>query len=160
MRITELVTPASIAVRVHIDDKPDALRFAAMALGSRSGLDPEKIRVALAAREELGSTGIGSGIAVPHVCIPHLGQSHALLCTLARPIAFDAIDSRPVDLVCALISPTYSKPGVSESLSNLAAISRILRDKETASAIRKAASPWDIYNIIVRAVEKAAQLTN
>jgi PTS system nitrogen regulatory IIA component len=160
MRISDLVTPASIAVRVHLDGKPDALQFAAMGLGSRSGLEPERIRQALAAREALGSTGIGRGVAVPHVCFPDLDRPYALFCLLAKPINFDAIDSEPVDLICAIISPANPEAGASESLSHLAAISRVLRDKDRAAAIRKAVSPWDIYNIIVKPAETAAQLAS
>jgi len=156
MRISDLITPASIAVRVHIEDKPDALRFAAMALASRCGLSPESIRQALAAREALGSTGIGHGVAVPHISLSGLDRPHAILCSLARPIKFDSIDGAPVDLVCAIISPASSE--ASESLSHLAAISRLLRDKERASAIRKAKTPIDIYDVIVKQAEKPAQL--
>lgn len=157
MRIPDLITPASIAVRVRVDDKSDALRFTAMALGSRSGLNPERIREALAAREALGSTGIGHGVAVPHVCLPGLDRPYAFLCSLAKPIGFDSIDGERVDLVCAVINPATSKSGASESLTNLAAISRLLRDKDRASAMRKAIRPADIYDVIVRQAEKARQ---
>ena len=160
MRIADLITPASIAVRVHIDDKPDALRFAAMALGSRSGLHPERIREALASREALGSTGIGRGVAVPHVSFPDLDRPYALLFSLARPIGFDAIDGEPVDLICAIISPVAPSSGVSESLSTLAAICRILRDKDRAAGMRKAVNPWDVHHIILRSPETAAQMAS
>jgi PTS system nitrogen regulatory IIA component len=160
MRISDLITPASIAVRVHIDDKPGALRFAAMALGSRSGLNPERIREALAAREALGSTGIGRGVAVPHVSLPDLDRPYAFLCSLARPIGFEAIDGERVDLVCAVISPAKQQTGASESLSNLAAISRLLRDKDRALAIRKATRPADIYDVILKQADSAGQLAN
>ena len=157
MRIPDLITPASIAVRVHIDDKSHALRFAAIALGSRSGLNSERIREALAAREALGSTGIGHGVAVPHVCLPGLDRPYAFLCSLAKPIGFDSIDGERVDLVCAVINPATSQSGASESLTNLAAISRLLRDKDRASAMRKAKRPADIYDVIVKQAEKARQ---
>ena len=160
MRLSDLITPASIAVRVHIDDKPDALRFTAMALGSRSGLKPERIREALAAREALGSTGIGHGVALPHVCFPDLEKPYAFLCSLAKPIGFDSIDGERVDLVCAVISPINPKADGSESLSNLAAISRLLRDSDRASAMRKATKPRDIYDVIVKQADKAGQLAS
>ncbi len=160
MRISDLITPSSIAVRVHVDDKPDALRFAARALGTRSGLDPERIRLALAAREGLGSTGIGRGVAVPHVCIPDLDRPYAFLCSLARPIGFDAIDGEPVDLVCAIINPAKPETGPSESLSNLAAVSRLLRDRDRATAMRKATRPTDIYGVIVSQAEKATRVSS
>src|SRR5262249_27599611 len=106
MRLSDIITPATVAVRVHLEDKPHALKFAASSLGARSGLDPERICQALAAREELGSTGIGKGVAVPHVCFSDLDRPYALLCTLASPIGFDAIDGKPVDVIFTIITPT------------------------------------------------------
>ena len=157
MRISDLITPASIAVRVHIDDKSHALRFTAKALGARSGVPAERIREALAAREALGSTGIGRGVAVPHVCLPGLDRPYAFLCSLAKPIGFDSIDGERVDLVCAVITPAASHSGGSESLANLAAISRLLRDKDRAFAMRKAVKAADIYDVIVKQAENAGQ---
>lgn len=153
MRISDLITPASISVRVSIEDKPAALRFAAAALGSRSGLDAGRIQGALAAREGLGSTGIGKGVALPHVCFPDLHRPYALFYSLARPIAFDAIDNEPVDLLCAIISPAKPDPGRSDSLSLLAAMARILRDAKRAMALRQAKDPWSMHDIIQKAAE-------
>ena len=148
MLISDLITPSSIAVRVPIEDKPAALRFAAKALAWRSGFSPERICEALAAREELGSTGIGRGVALPHVSLSGLDRPYAFFCSLAKPIDFDAIDGERVDLVCAVISPPSAQAGPSESLSNLAAISRLLRDKDRALALRRARSPAGIFDII------------
>lgn len=157
MRLSDLITPSSIAMHVHVDDKPDALRFASRALSSKSGLDPERIQRALAAREALGSTGIGRGVAVPHISFPDLDRPYAYLCLLARPIGYDAIDGERVDLVCAIISPAQSQSGGNESLANLAAISRLLRDKDRAMAIRRAKKPSDIYDVIVRQADNTGQ---
>ncbi len=160
MRISDIITPATIAVRVHIDNKGHALGFAAAALGARSGLDPERIREALTAREALGSTGIGQGVAVPHVCLPDLDRPYALFLTLATPIAFDSIDNQPVDLICTMISPTKTCEGADEPLSHLAAISRILRDSHKAAALRKANNAWGAYDIIVRTTAAAAHFVS
>ena len=160
MHLSDIITPATIAVRVHIDDKDHALRFAASSLAARSGLGAERIHQALAAREALGSTGIGRGVAVPHVCIPGLERSHALFCTLASPIDFDAIDNQPVDLIFTIISPARAGSGGSEALSYLAAVSRMLRDKELATALRKAGNPWSVYDIIVKQRAAAPQFVS
>ncbi|MBI4724525.1 MAG: PTS sugar transporter subunit IIA [Rhodomicrobium sp.] len=158
MRISDIITPATIAVRVHLEDKAHALRFAAASLGARSGLDPERIREALASREALGSTGIGQGVAVPHVCFSDLDRPYALFCTLTEPIDFDSIDGKPVDLIFTIISPASSAGG--ESLAYLAAVSRILRDKDRAAALRNANNPWSVYDIIVKSAAAAAQLVS
>ncbi len=160
MRLSEMITPATIAVHVHIDNKAHALRFAAASLGARSGLDPERIREALAAREALGSTGIGRGIAVPHVCLSDLDRPYALFCTLADPIDFDAIDDRPVDLIFTIITPPGSGAGGGEALSYLAAVSRMLRGESLASALRNATNPWSVYDIVVKFDPAEAQLVS
>jgi nitrogen PTS system EIIA component len=158
MRLSDIVTPAAIAVQVRLEDKAHALKFAASLLGARSGLDPDRVCQALAAREALGSTGIGKGVAVPHVCFPDLDRPYALLCTLANPIGFDAIDGKPVDLIFTVITPTGSKGcNGGEALPYLAALSRILRDAGTAQALRHAKNTASVYDIIVRPAVMAAQ---
>jgi PTS system nitrogen regulatory IIA component len=157
MRLSDIITPATIAVRVRLEDKRHALKFAASSLGASSSLDPGRIWQALTAREALGSTGIGKGIAVPHVCFPDLDRPYALLCTLATPIGFDAIDGKPVDLIFAIITPTASGGcNGGQALPYLAALSRILRDGETARALRNAKNPWGVYDIVVRSTAMAA----
>ncbi len=160
MRIPDFITPATIAVRVRIDNKAHALRFAAASFAERSGFDHERIRQALSAREALGSTGIGSGIAVPHVCLAGLDRTYTLLFTLAAPIEFDSIDNKPVDIIFAIISPGGPGAGAGEVLSCLAAVSRMLRNRDLASALRKANNPWNMYDIIVKSTGAAAQPVN
>jgi PTS system nitrogen regulatory IIA component len=160
MRLTDIITPATVAVHVRLNDKAHALRFAAASLGARSGLDPERIREALAAREELGSTGIGRGIAVPHVCLADLDQPYALFCTLAEPIDFDAIDSKPVDLIFTIITPPGAGTGSGQALSYLAAFSRLLRDNNVAGALRNADNPWSVYDIVGKFSPASAQLVS
>jgi PTS system nitrogen regulatory IIA component len=161
MRLADIITPETIAVQVHLEDKAHALKFAASSLGARSGLDPDRICQALVAREALGSTGIGKGVAVPHVCFPDLDRPYALLCTLASPIGFDAIDGKPVDVIFTIITPAGSKGcNGGEALPYLAALSRILRDAGTAQALRNAKVPWGVYDIIVKSAAMAAQLVS
>jgi nitrogen PTS system EIIA component len=160
MRLTDIITPAAVTVHIHLDGKEHALRFAAASLGARSRLDPERIREALAAREALGSTGIGRGIAVPHVCIPHLDQPYALFCTLAAPIDFDAIDGKPVDLIFTIITPPNSGTDAGKALSYLAAFSRMVREETTAQALRNADSPLSVCDIVEKFSPASAQLAS
>jgi nitrogen PTS system EIIA component len=160
MRISDIISPAAISARASISDKDGALKLASENLAARSGLSADRIHEALAAREELGSTGIGRGVAVPHVCLPSLDRSYAWFCSLAYPIDFDSIDNEPVDLICTIISPESAKSGTSECLSHLAAITRVLRDGATASALRKASNPWEIYDIIVKSTEAGRKLAS
>ena len=121
---------------------------------------PERIREALAAREELGSTGIGRGIAVPHVCLPGLEQPHALFCTLDEPIDFDSIDSQPVDLIFTIVTPPGAGSRSGAALSYLAAVSRMLRDGDVASALRNADNPWSVYDIVGKFSPASGQLVS
>jgi nitrogen PTS system EIIA component len=151
MRLSDIITPATIAVRVRLEDKAHALRFAAASLSAGSGLHADRIREALSAREALGSTGIGRGVAVPHVCFADLDRPHALFCTLASPIDFDAIDGKPVDMIFTIITPEGAGCSGGQALPFLAAFSRILRSPDAAAALRNANNPWSVYDIFVKA---------
>lgn len=94
---------------------------AAAALGRAT---PEVLR-ALMDRERLGSTGVGSGVALPHADIPGLDRSLTLFARLARPVEWDAIDDCPVELVAAVLSPSSGGRGSSDALARYA---RILRN--------------------------------
>ena len=159
MHLTDIITPETIAVQVRIADKAHALRFAAASLGARSKLAPERIGSALAAREALGSTGIGRGVAVPHVCLAGLDRPHALLCTLAAPIDFESIDGLPVDIVFAMITPSKTNGG-GEGLRYLAAMTRMLRDSGLAAEVRQANNAWNIYSLVVKFSSATAQFVS
>ena len=85
---------------------------------------PEILR-ALSDRERLGSTGVGSGVALPHADIAGLERSVTLFTRLARPVDWDAIDDRPIDLVATVLSPSSGGRGSSDALASFA---RILRN--------------------------------
>jgi PTS system nitrogen regulatory IIA component len=149
VRLCDLIQPESIAVSIDARDKPHAIRFISEKLARQSGLDAERVRSALAAREELGSTGIGHGIALPHVRLADLDRSYAAFGRLSAPIDFDAIDNQPVDLLCAIISPKEHKCANGEPLSLLAAISRILRNASIATALRQALDARSVQDILI-----------
>ena len=95
------------------------------------------IAAALAAREELGSTGVGGGIAIPHAHLPSLPGIFTLFAKLDRPVDWNSIDRRPVDLVFLLLSPAEAR---TEHLATLAMVTRRLRDPAASTAIRHAAT--------------------
>ena len=97
-------------------------------------------------REELGSTGVGEGIAIPHARLANLTQPFAILARLQHPIDFDAIDGRPVDLVFFLLLPEVH-PG--EQLNVLACVARKLRDPAAASRMRAAPDTAGLYRGMV-----------
>src|SRR6266478_3374844 len=105
MKISDLLSPTDVMIDVRASNKPLLLQeFAAKAADSL-GLPVDQIAPYLLKREELGSTGIGKGVAIPHVRLPELQRPHGLLAKLKQPIEFDAIDGEAVDLVFVLLLP-------------------------------------------------------
>ena len=116
------------------------------AAAAATGLSQEHIREALEAREALGSTGVGAGIAMPHAQITGLDGFYGLFVRLHRPIDYDAIDGRPVDLVFLLLIPATTK----EHLQALACVSRHLRDQAIATSVRNAADGRELYEALTQ----------
>jgi nitrogen PTS system EIIA component len=150
MRLSDLIAPEDVILDVNVKDKPQALKFIAEELSIDRLLDPERVRKALAAREELGSTGIGRGIALPHVCLKELDAFRALFVRLSPPIDFNAVDEKPVDLIFTIISPAGQEGTTYKPLSLLAAVSRMLQDQATASELRSARSASSVCKIFRR----------
>jgi PTS system nitrogen regulatory IIA component len=150
MRLSELIPPEDVILDVNVRDKPQALKFIAEELSIDRLLEPERVRQALAAREELGSTGIGRGIALPHVCLKELDGFRALFVRLAPPIDFNAVDGKPVDLIFTIISPTAKEGSPYKPLSLLAAVCRMLQDEAVAGELRHARSASSVCKIFRR----------
>jgi PTS system nitrogen regulatory IIA component len=134
MTLDELIPPPHVLDRLRAPDKGSLLAALARTAGDALGLSPAEIAAALAAREELGSTGTGGGIAVPHARMGALAAPTGFFARLDRPIAFEAVDGEPVDLVFLLLSPAAD----AEHLRALAAVSRRLRTPGVAEALRGA----------------------
>ncbi len=133
--LAELVPPARVLAGQRAADKTALLRLLAGLAAQAAGIDQASLAVALAARESLGSTGIGAGLALPHARLAALAAPMGWLVRLARPVAFEAVDGAPVDLIVMLLSPEADNAG---HLAALAAVSRRLRQPEVAAAIRAA----------------------
>ncbi len=136
--LAALLAEDHVFVRLRAADKPRLLQELSRRVGAVLGLPPAEIAAALAAREALGSTGVGGGVAVPHAQLPQLPATVAFFAHLERPVDFASIDGRPVDLVFLLLGPPRAR---AEHLSLLAAGTRRLREKTVAEALRAATSP-------------------
>lgn len=95
-------------------------------------------------REELGSTGLGGGLAIPHARLREVSRPVGVLAILERPIDFEAIDDLPVGLVCLLALPDSA-----DALNALATISRYFRQPDMISRLRKARSPGEAHDLLV-----------
>lgn len=100
-------------------------------------LDSRTVADRLAARERLGSTGFGGGVAIPHAKLEGIDSVSGIFVRLAQPMAFDAIDDLPVDIVFALLSPVDAG---ANHLKALARVSRRLRDRTFLAKLRGAGS--------------------
>lgn len=109
------------------------------------GLDSSEVIERLTERERLGSTGFGGGIAIPHAKLDGLDKVRGAVLLLAQPIAFDAIDEAPVDIVFMLLSPTDSG---AEHLKTLARVSRLLRNEAQLARIRGVRSEAALFALL------------
>ncbi len=108
-------------------------------------IDEATVLSALLARERMGSTGIGNGIALPHGRLAGLEQVIAIVVTTTPAINFDAIDNKPVDIFFTLLVPQEQTDG---HLQTLAMVAGKLSDKETIKSIRKADTSDDIIRAL------------
>ena len=121
--------------------------------GQRLSLDSAAILASVSEREQLGSTGFGQGVAIPHGKIEGLKRIYCLFARLAEPIEYKAIDARPVDLVFLLLSPPDAG---AEYLKALAAISRVTRQSVTLEQMRGARSRDALAAVLMGADERDA----
>lgn len=111
----------------------------------RPALDPGNVFSSLIARERLGSTGIGHGIAIPHCRISGCQQTIGVMVTLKEAIDFNAIDNEPVDVIFVLIVPEDHDQS---HLQTLAKLAEIFSDQSRLKTIREAEDAESLYNII------------
>lgn len=137
-RIIDALKAGGIHYRVSGEDRAAVLRNTVDVMRLPDEVDREFLYQALVARETLGSTGIGEGIAIPHVRNPivlHVQRPTVSLCFLENPIDFNALDRRPVTTLFLLISPT-----VRAHLHMLSRLCFMLRDPAFREAVTTQAS--------------------
>ncbi len=145
MHILDLLDRRCVTLKAGASSKHQALSLVAETAGRRFGLDAGAALDALVAREQLGSTGIGYGVAVPHAKAPGLDRMRAVFVSLERPVDFDAVDGAPVDLLFALLSPQAAGP---EHLQAFARIARLLRKSELRTQLRQARTIDAVYALL------------
>jgi len=135
----------SVDANLAVANKKALFQQLAAAAGRRTGLEVKDIVASLNARERLGSTGFGGGVAIPHGKVEGLERVFGYFARLNTPIEFQAVDNLPVDLVFLLLSPPDA--GV-DHLKALASVSRALRDRGTVAKLRGARSKDAIYALL------------
>ena len=139
---SDLLRPDGVRKDVAAANKKALLQQLGGIAGEMAGVDPRQVIERVAAREKLGSTGFGGGVAIPHAKLPGLPKVNGVFVRLAHPIDFAAVDGLPVDLVFLLLSPEGAG---AEHLKALARVSRRLRDRAFLTKLRGAGSPDALY---------------
>jgi PTS system nitrogen regulatory IIA component len=153
MQLSDFLDFDAIKTGLPGGSKKALLQQLANLAGQRLDLDSSAILTSVTEREQLGSTGFGHGVAIPHGKIEGLKQIYCLFARLAEPLDYKAIDGRPVDLVFLLLSP--SEAGA-EHLKALAAISRVTRHAATLEKMRGARSRDALAAVLMGADERDA----
>jgi len=110
------------------------------------GLKSDEVFSALNARESLGTTGVGRGVAIPHARFESLDHIVGLFTRLGKPLEYGSMDHRPVDLIFTLLAP--EKEGA-EHLKALALVSRTLRDENVCAKLRSNQDEQTIFSILI-----------
>ncbi|AFS36225.1 MULTISPECIES: PTS IIA-like nitrogen regulatory protein PtsN [Alteromonas] len=146
MDIQAIVSLDRTECAVQCNSKKRILEIIAdIAAKQNENIDQATILNSLMARERMGSTGIGNGIALPHGRLPGLEKVIAIVVTSTPAIDFDALDEKPVDIFFALLVPEEQTEG---HLQTLATVAGKLSDKETIKAIRRATTSDDILSAL------------
>ena len=135
MDLHDLLTPDGIIASLKATNKKDALQELAAIAAAKTGLDAREIFNTLLQRERLGSTGLGRGIAIPHVKLNALREIVCLFARLEVPIEYESHDGEPVDLVFMLLAPEDAS---GDHLKALARISRLVREPSILDDLRNA----------------------
>jgi nitrogen PTS system EIIA component len=141
MNLRDYLPLENVVLDIPAPSKAVLLKKLSQLAARQLQLDEAEIALALTNRENLGSTGIGAGVAVPHAGIKGLDRHFCLFARLSKPVDFEAVDDQPVDLVFLLLNPENR----ADHLNILSCIARCVRDEERASTIRSAASPQDVH---------------
>jgi len=145
MKIKDFLAASDVAIDTRADDKASLLRELAARAGASLNLPPDMVAHAIEKRDELGSTGIGGGVSIPHARFREVKKPFGILVRLKQAIDFDAIDSKAVDIVFLIVLPAASQL---DQLTALAAAARKLRQPETLQRLRSAASNTEFYRAI------------
>jgi fructose-specific phosphotransferase system IIA component len=146
MKITEFLDIKGIKLELEATDKEGVLREMVDLLTEIKEVGDQKaILKALIERENLGSTGIGQGIAIPHGKTDKVDGLAAVLGISKKGVNFEALDGEPVYILFLLVAP---KDTAGPHLKALAQISRLLRDSYFCELLRRAATPKDVFELI------------
>ncbi len=149
MELADILAKRAVLCCTGVTTKRQLFEELAERAAEITGHDAEEIREAITNREELGSTGLGNGIAIPHGKIAGLKDVTALVARLDQPIDFDSVDDQPVDIVVMLLAPTGAG---ADHLKALSRVARLLRTEAVVEELRAATDPAQLHAIFTAPV--------
>jgi len=155
MEVSDLLTVESVIPEFRVTSKKQALQELSRHAADITGRDERAIFDVLLEREQLGTTGVGDGLAIPHGRLPGLEKIYGFFARLDKPIDFDSIDDRPVDLIFLLLAPEGAG---ADHLKALARISRLLRGPSFCEKLRGANNSDALYALLSQSPEMSAPL--
>ncbi|MFP4473975.1 MAG: PTS sugar transporter subunit IIA [Desulfatibacillaceae bacterium] len=152
MKIYRFLKKGDIYFDLPLETKEDILCCVATAfVKNGSATDEDSVLAGLREREEVMSTGIGMGIAIPHTACPAIGSASMVVLRLVKPVEYGSVDGRPVDLVLAMVCPE-KRTGL--HLRMLAAMARLCRTPEFAEFARSTRNPEEFLGAM-RSLEES-----
>lgn len=144
--LASILTIKSCRANIECSSKKRALEMISEIAAENTNINSQEIFDSFIAREKLGTTGIGTGIAIPHGRIKSLNKATLLVITCKDAIEFDSIDKQKVDILVALLVP---EENAQEHLKILAAVAKRLDNKNITRQLRHANSAGEIYAIML-----------
>ncbi|QHQ36846.1 PTS sugar transporter subunit IIA [Algicella marina] len=145
MELTDILGSDAVFACVKVQSKKRLFQEIASAASARLRLPEAQLQAALLERENLGPTGVGFGVAIPHARIEQLDHVVGLFFSLESPVEFESVDRKPVDLVFALFAPQSAG---AEHLKALAKVSRVLRSESVCAKLRSTKDVAALYAIL------------
>lgn len=144
-RLASILPAAQVLVHVDATSKKRAFEEVGLLFENLHGLNRALVTDSLFARERLGSTGLGHGVAIPHGRIKGLKAPMAAVLQLAQPIGFDAPDEQPVNLLIFLLVP---EAATQKHLEILSEIAELLSDTALRAKLNASATPAELHGLI------------
>ena len=147
MQLEDILSPERCHCRVDgISKKRILSKISEIVSENIDSLEASDVFEALMAREQLGTTGLGNGIAIPHCRLAPCENIIGALITLEQPIDFDSLDGKPVDILFVLLVPHEEND---EHVRTLAGLAALFNDEDFCYTIRHTLDSEDLYNIAI-----------
>lgn len=145
MPLTDLVAPNAVIPALKVTSKKQVIQELAAKAAKLTGQNERVVFETLLQREKLGSTAVGSGIAIPHGKLAKLERLFGMFARLDRAVDFDALDGQPVDLIFLLLAPEGAG---ADHLKALARVARLLRDPDVVRKLRESRDAEAIFAVL------------